>query len=262
MSNNHASFAAATSTTWFPSLRRRAFSDVRLFCFPYAGGSAAIYQRWQAGLPDGVEVCPAHLPGRGARLSETPYNNSRPLVEALCDNIGPHLDKPFAFFGHSMGALIAFELARELRRRGEPLPLCLYISGRSAPQLADPDSPKHDLPEEEFIAELRKLNGTPKEVLENAELMHIMSPLLRADFAVCETYSYESEPPLGCPIAAFGGLQDFEVGRERVAAWREQTSGRFSLRMLPGDHFYLNSQSALLLQVLAQDLRQVVSMVA
>jgi medium-chain acyl-[acyl-carrier-protein] hydrolase len=262
MSNNLASFGAAAATTWFPTLRRRAFSDVRLFCFPYAGGSAAIFQRWQAGLPDAVEVCPAYLPGRGTRLSETPYRDSRPLVEALCDNLRPHLDKPFAFFGHSMGALVAFELARELRRRGEPLPLCLYVSGRSAPQLADPDSPKHDLPEEEFLGELRKLNGTPKEILENAELMRIMSPLLRADFSVCETYRYESEPPLECPIAAFGGLQDFEVGREHVAAWREQTAGTFSLRMLPGDHFYLNSQSALLLQLLAQDLRQVVSKVA
>lgn len=262
MSNNQASFGASAATAWFPSLRRRAFSDLRLFCFPYAGGGAAIFQRWQAAMPDAVEVCPAHLPGRGARLSETPYNDSRPLVRELCDRIEPHLDKPFAFFGHSMGALIAFELARELRRRGRPLPLCLYVSGRSAPQLEDRDAPKHGLPEEEFIAELRKLNGTPKEILENAELMHIMSPLVRADFAVCETYRYESEPPLACPVAAFGGLQDFEVGRERVAAWREQTGGAFSLRMLPGDHFFLNSHSALLLQLLAQDLRQVVSMVA
>ena|ERR1700749_1436418 len=262
MSNNQSSFGAVAKTAWFPSLRRRAFSDLRLFCFPYAGGSSAIFQRWQAALPDAVEVWPAQLPGRGTRLSETPYKESRPLVGELCDQIAPHLDKPFAFFGHSMGALIAFELARELRRRGHPLPLCLYVSGRSAPQLESRDAPKHDLPEEEFIAELRKLNGTPKEILENAELIRIMSPLLRADFAVCETYRYESEPPLACPVAAFGGLQDFEVGRERIAAWREQTSGAFSLRMLPGDHFFLNSHSTLLLQLLTQDLRQVVSMVA
>jgi medium-chain acyl-[acyl-carrier-protein] hydrolase len=235
---------------------------MRLFCFPYAGGSAAIFQRWQGALPAVVEVCPVHLPGRGARLSEPPFMNSAPLVEALCDNLGPYLDKPFAFFGHSMGALISFELARELRRRKGPLPLCLYISGRGAPQLAEPDIPRHDLPEEEFIAELRRLNGTPREILENAELMHIMSPLLRADFSICETYEYKSEPPLPCAIYAFGGLQDYEVGRESLEGWREQTQGSFTLRMLPGDHFYLNSQSALLLQILAQDLQRVVSMVA
>ena len=143
---------------------------------------------------------------------------------------------PYAFFGHSMGSLISFELVRYLRREGhDPGPVRLFVSGHRAPQLPDPDPPTHHLAEPEFIEELRRLKGTPEEVLQNAELLRLMLPLLRADFALCETYIYRPEKPLTCPITAFGGLQDDEVPRETLAAWHEQTYNSFKLRFFVGE---------------------------
>jgi medium-chain acyl-[acyl-carrier-protein] hydrolase len=175
-----------------------------------------------------------------------------PLVHELAEAILPELDKPFAFFGHSMGALIAFELTHQLRKLNQPSPAHLIVSGRSAPHLPDTDPQTHDLPEKEFLEELRRLNGTPAEALDHPELMQLMLPILRADFAICETYSYEDRPVLDCPITALGGLDDANVSREELASWRERTSGAFTMRMFPGDHFYLHtSQSPLLETVTA-----------
>lgn len=241
---------------WFSCPRPNPQARLRLFCFPYAGGTSAIYRAWPEGLPASVEVLTAQLPGRVHRLKEPPFSNLISLVEAIAAAIPPYLDKPFAFFGHSMGALISFELARHLRRTRQLEPVQLFLSGRSASQLP-PNTPSlHDLPEPEFIKELRALNGTPAEVLEHPELMHLMTPLLRADFSVVGTYKYEPESPLNCPITAFGGLEDRKVSRDRLDQWREQTSGAFTLRMLPGDHFFINSGRSLLLRLLSQDLHR------
>jgi medium-chain acyl-[acyl-carrier-protein] hydrolase len=229
-------------------------AQMRLFCFPYAGGTAAIYRQWPDLVPPNVEVYVAHLPGRAGRLQDPPFTRLLSLVEEIAPAVRPFLDKPFAFFGHSMGALISFELARRLQRDRAPMPAQLFLSGRSAPHIPDVDKRTFDLPEPEFIEELRRLNGTPKEVLEHPELMLLMIPLLRADFSVCQTYQYEKGPPLDCPITIFGGLQDHEVPREHLEGWREHTSSTFKLRMLPGDHFFLNSAQALLLKTLSQEL--------
>jgi len=228
---------------------------LRLFCFPYAGGGVSIFRAWSDGLPADVEVCPVQLPGRGTRLMEPPFTRLSPLVQALAEALFPLLDKPFAFFGHSLGALVSFELARQLRRQYAVQPVRLFISADRAPQISYRDPPIHSLPEGEFLVELRRLNGTPREVLEDEELRQIMLPLLRADFAVYETYGYRTEPPLNCPISAFGGLQDHRVSRGDLEAWREQTSVSFSLRMFPGDHFFLNTTQPPLLGALSQDLR-------
>lgn len=183
------------------------------------------------------------------------------MVEAIKPAILQFLDKPFAFFGHSMGAKIGFELARHLRRDEKVEPAHLFVSGSNAPQLPKEERPVHDLPEPEFIEELRRLNGTPREVFENPELMRLMIPLLRADFAVCSTYSYLDEPRLSCSISAYGGLADQEVDRGSLEAWREQTAANFLLRMFPGDHFFLNTNQSLLLRVLSRELDQVASAV-
>lgn len=192
-------------------------------------------------------------------MSLAPFTRLSPLVQAIAHALLPHLDKRFAFFGHSMGGLISFELARLLRRDYGLSPVHLFVSGCSAPQIPDSDPPIHALPEPAFLEELFRLNGTPEAVLENAELMQLLLPTLRADFAVLETYVYAPEPPLNCPITAFGGLQDREVSCDCLEAWREQTNATFSLQVFSGDHFFLHSAQPLLLQVLFQELHQLAS---
>jgi medium-chain acyl-[acyl-carrier-protein] hydrolase len=166
-------------------------------------------------------------------------------------------DRPFAFFGHSMGALVSFELARYLRETDNFCPSYLFVSGRHAPQLPDSKPPIHALPEAEFLERLRDLNGTPRAVMENTELMQLLLPALRADFQILETYTYPNKPPLPCAIAAFGCLQDPEASREELVAWAEQTRASFSLQMFPGDHFFLHDCQGLLLQLISEYLESI-----
>jgi medium-chain acyl-[acyl-carrier-protein] hydrolase len=195
------------------------------------------------------------LPGRGSRVREPAFTNMKPLVEAVAQALAPLLsDKPFAFFGHSMGASIGFELARLLRDRQRVEPACLFVSGRSAPQVPEEEKTTYNLPEAEFIEELRRLNGTPAEVLQHPELMSLMAPLLRADFETIETYRYEPGPPLTCPIVAVGGLHDEEVSREALEAWREQTRGNFTMHLFNGDHFFINTHQRELVETVARAL--------
>jgi medium-chain acyl-[acyl-carrier-protein] hydrolase len=163
---------------------------------------------------------------------------------------------PFAFFGHSMGALITFELARQLRRQYGLNPVHLFISGRRAPQIPDLEPPIHQLLESAFVEELRRLNGTPESVLQNAKLMQLVLPALRADFALLETYVYSTEDPLDCPISTFGGLQDGEVSYDDLAAWRDQTNSSFTLKMIPGNHFFVQSARSLILSAVSQELQR------
>ena len=246
----------SSTSPWF-TVPRSEQTKIRLFCFPYAGGSSLIYRTWPKTLGPSIAVCPAHLPGRERRLTEKPYTSAQTLVETLAEAIIPHLDLPFAFFGHSMGALISFELARYLRRLNLPLPKHMFLSGRAAPQL-EREQVTYNLPAKEFAEELRRLNGTPREVLEHEELMELMMPLLRADFQICETYEYTKEPPLECPITAFGGLSDKDVTGEMIGAWREQTARAFRLLMMPGDHFFLHSAQERMLGIISQELQRFV----
>ena len=246
--------AAAAFDSWIACRQPRPQAHLRLFCFPYAGGGASIFRTWSDGLPAEVEVCPIQLPGRGTRLMEPLFTQLSPLIRALAQALLPLLDKPFAFFGHSLGAVVSFELARQLRRQYGVQPVRLFVSASRAPQLPHRGLPVHTLPEGDFLAELRRLNGTPTEVLEHEELMQIALPVLRADFAVYETYRYPTEPPLNYPISAFGGLRDRTVSQSDLEAWREQTSVSFSRQMFPGDHFFLITTQPLLLRVLSQEL--------
>lgn len=243
---------------WFTALKPDARQRLRLFCFPYAGGGSHIFRAWPGGLPGTVEVCTAQLPGRGSRIRERPYSDLKTLVSAVGAEILPLLDKPFAFFGHSMGAMISFELARHLRREHGVEPLQLFVSGRRAPQLPVTEPTSYDMPQDVFYEKLRTLNGTPTEVLEHPELMELMLPLLRADFSVVETYAYTHEPPLDVPITVFGGLQDPRVSREVLTPWREQTTAALTVRMLPGDHFFLNTAQPTLLTLLSKELERLV----
>jgi medium-chain acyl-[acyl-carrier-protein] hydrolase len=204
-----------------------------------------------------VEVCAAQLPGREGRFKEEARTRLADLVGDLREAIAPHTDVPFAFFGHSMGALVAFALARELRRMDAPEPELLMVSGRRAPQRPDRDPPIHALPEQDFLREIRELNGTPEAVLRNEELLQLLIPILRADFTLCETYEYTPEAPLNCPIAAFGGIEDADVPPDDIAAWSDQTTSSCSVRMFPGGHFYLLDQSPLFLQEVSRQLARI-----
>jgi len=240
--------------SWIAFRKPKPQARVRLFCLPYAGTGAAMFRTWPDGLPADVEVCPVQIPGRGTRLTERPFTRLSPLVEALAQALAPLLDKKFAIFGHSLGALAGFELARQLRRQFGVQPARLFVSAARAPQIPPRHRPLHALPDREFLEELRCLNGTSGAILENAELMQIMLPVLRADFAVFETYAYSTEPPLDCGIRVFGGLRDHRVSRDDLEAWRDQTNASFSLRMFPGGHFFLTPVQPLFLRVLSQEL--------
>ena len=244
---------SVVSTPWITYYKPNPQARLRLFCFPYAGGGSAVFRAWEDKMPDTVEVCPVQLPGREARLMEAPFNRLSTLVQAAAQALLPYLEKPFAFFGHSMGALVSFELARQLRRQHDLAPAYLFVSGRLPPQMADNSGPTYDLPDAQFMEMLLNLNGTPKEVLEHPALMELMLPMLRADFEVCQTYRYVEEPPLNCPLTVFGGLQD-ETDRKSLETWREQTTASFSLRMLPGDHFFLHTAQTQLIRIVAQEL--------
>jgi medium-chain acyl-[acyl-carrier-protein] hydrolase len=202
------------------------------------------------------------MPGRGNRLLEPFYRQLEPLINDLAEELLPYLDREFAIFGHSMGAIISFELARHLRMKYGLRPAHLFVSGRRAPHLKDDDPPTYNLPDAELIKELSRLNGTPQEVFESPELMGLMLPMLRADFELVQTYEYKQGPALDFPLTALGGLQDPEVSRSNLESWCQYTDSRFSLRLLPGDHFFLRTSEDLLLQLITGDLYKVMNSTA
>jgi medium-chain acyl-[acyl-carrier-protein] hydrolase len=171
----------------------------------------------------------------------------------------PHLTKPFAFFGHCLGALIAFELSRQIRTLHGLQPVALFVSGHRAPQLPDRFPPSHRLPDAQFAVELRRRNGTREEVLQNPQVMRLVLPLLRADFAICETYLYTPGEVLDCPLTVFGGQADPAVLPQELDGWAEQTQGPCRVQILPGDHFFLQTARIQLLAGLSQDLNQMIS---
>jgi medium-chain acyl-[acyl-carrier-protein] hydrolase len=258
--HDHARSAIGSRTTtmpvtnaWVHCLPPNPQAQRRLFCFPYAGGGASLFRTWHHALPPAVEVCAIQLPGRETRLRETPFDHLPLLIDVLLPVLRPYLDKPFALFGHSMGALICFELARRLRTQCQLTPAQLFVSGRGAPQLPQADAPLHGLPDPDFLAGVRqRYQNLPDAVLQDAEMVELILPLLRGDFTLLETYAYSAGTPLACPIAAFGGRQDEHVHREALAAWREQTSHAFTLRLFAGDHFYLTQQPGPLLAAMAE----------
>lgn len=239
--------------------RPRQNAKLRLFCFPYAGGSPHVFRDWPEFLPKEVEVCAAQLPGREMGRRDTLHTEAAPVVDMLTEALAPRLDVPFAFFGHSLGALLAFLCARQLRRRYNLLPLQLFASGRSAPHWTRREKPFYDLPQDVFIQRLKGLGGTETTILEDAELMGLLTPILRADFQMNETYEYTPEPALDCPISAFRGARDELMSYDEVAAWREHTTGTFRLRTLPDGHFFITTARDLFLQILSYDLTQILA---
>lgn len=227
---------------------------VELFAFPYAGGTAGAVRSWRALLGAHIAVRAVQLPARDALVLERPLADYAEALAYFRRTLLPALEPPFAFYGHSMGAHLAFEVARELRRCGGPGPVSLFVSGAPAPQFGPPGPFAH-LPDDEFVHRLRVLGGTPSEVLENEELLSFYLPLLRADFALAESYRYVDDEPLDCPISVWGGTEDGHP-RRHLEAWREQTSAEFVLRMLPGGHFFIRDAERELVRALAHDLER------
>jgi medium-chain acyl-[acyl-carrier-protein] hydrolase len=221
-----------------------------LFCFPYAGGNASVFRDWPNALP-AVNVGVVQLPGRANRFSEVPIGRLEPLRDAVAEAIGPHVDRPFALFGHSVGALLAFEVARRLRAEGLRQPSRLLVSAYPSPRVPVKEV-TYDLPTEQFVAKVRELDGTPPEILESPELLEIVLPTLRADFAVADRYRYRSADPLSCPIDAFCGVDDDEISREDVLAWSRETTGEFRLHVIPGGHFFLHDRRRELLEAVSR----------
>lgn len=239
---------------WFPYYRPKPQARLRLFCIHYAGGGASVFRSWPELMPDQIDICALQLPGHESRLSEDLITNFPQLIETLLPVFLPYLDMPYAFFGHSMGASISFELARALNQSGQKPPAHLFVSGRRGAQVERREPLTHNLPDPEFIEKLRDLEGTPEEVLQHKELLEFLLPVIRADFTLSETYTYHSQELLSCPLSAYGGLQDKDVTRADLAAWQLETSGPFVQRMFPGHHFFLNSARGNLLQILSQEL--------
>lgn len=240
---------------WIESPIRNAGSELRLFCFPYAGGSAANFKSWRARLPAAIEMLPVQLPGRGSRIHEPALKRNDEIADRIVDEVLPVFrEKPFAFFGHSMGATLGFEVARRLVRRREAAPIALFVSGRRAPHIPGQGLITYDLPDEALIEQLKQLNGTPREVIECDELMQLVLPLIRADFEAVETYRYVDSPPLPCPIFALGGEEDSYVRAADVEQWNVHTSAECRIKFFPGGHFFLHSHQELLLQFLTSTL--------
>jgi medium-chain acyl-[acyl-carrier-protein] hydrolase len=243
----------STRSCWVQVSYPRPDARLRLICLPAAGGGASRYRDWPAYLSDDVEVVPVQLPGRENRFNEPPIESMEQLAGPLLDGLAGYLTPPFALFGHSMGALIAFELVRRMRSGGLE-PVHLFASGCRAPHLPRRSPDRRTLPDPEFLTAVGELGGIPPELLAESQLLDAMLPTLRSDFILTETYLFRPQAPLSCPVSAFGGLQDVEVFPEDVRAWSGHTSGTFRMHLLPGDHFFVNSARAELLRLVGSEL--------
>ncbi|MDJ1133697.1 thioesterase II family protein [Streptomyces iconiensis] len=233
----------APSDDWCVRWAAAQDAPVRLFCLPHTGGGAALYRDWARRLAPDVDVVSIRLPGREKRFRETPYRRLDDLVEALAEAVEPLLDRPYAWFGHSMGALVAYEMCRAARGLGQREPERLLVSGRRAPHLPSRQRRVHDAPDDALVAHLRELNGTPAEVLDSSAALGALLPMMRADFAVSETYHWRAGPPLTCPVLVLGGRDDALAAPGELAAWREYSTGDCEVRLFDGGHFFLHEES-------------------
>ena len=240
---------------WVVCPKKKDSAPMRLFCFPYAGTGASAYRSWVEEASPELELCLIQYPGRESRIREQPFLRIDDLVSALVSGISEWLDRPFAFYGHSLGGRIAFETVRQLRRRDSAPPCCLFVGASHAPQLRWPYAHLHALEEHAFLDGMQNRYGAvPRQILDDPELRALLIPTLRADVQLLETYLYTPEPALDCDITVFGGAADHTVDSSALEAWQEQTSGAFRLHTLPGTHFFLQSAQQELLSTIARQL--------
>lgn len=240
------------TSRWFVEVEPNTAAAVRLFCFPYAGGSSAAYYNWANILPSKIEVLAIELPGHGTRFDETPMVDLLPILSSLTADISNYVDKPFVFFGHSIGTIISFELCRNLIKENLPLPYLFIASGGRAPHLPPREKQIHALPDKEFILELKKYNEIPKTVPQNYNLITPFLPMLRADFAISENFHFIEGEPLPIPITALGGTNDSLVTEEDIIAWKLHTQKNFNYKLFPGEHFFIKTSQTQVLETVAK----------
>lgn len=244
----------ANLSPWIRIPKPNPQARMRLFCFPYAGASASVYYPWCRDLAQDLELCAIQFPGRETRIAEEPISAMEPLVAALLPELMPYLDKPFLFFGHSMGATVCFEIARRLILSGSRIPEMLFVSASRAPHLKQTEDPIYLLPGEAFIKRLRSFSGTPEEIFQYPELLELYLPILRADLSIEETYTCSSVSPFPFPISGFGGEGDKEVDHKDLEAWAQYSAPLFSLRLYPGGHFFIREHQQTLIGDMMNDL--------
>jgi medium-chain acyl-[acyl-carrier-protein] hydrolase len=237
---------------WIVLPQPRPHASLRLFCFPFAGGGASAYGLWPRLLPPDVEVLCIQLPGRENRFREAPIADVAVVLDQLDLALRDWIGKPYVFFGHSLGGLLAYELTRRFHRDGRRLPRQLVVSGKRAPQFPPRRVAISTLGDGEFIREIVNYDGTAPSLLEDREFMEFVLPRLRADAALFDFYQYQAGPRVPCPIVAFGGDADVHVNEAELLGWRDLTSGGFSSKVFSGGHFFIQQHQALVMQELAR----------
>lgn len=240
----------ADKRLWISNYRPVNSPRLRMICFPYAGSGPVVFHKWPDNLPQDVAVWGIRLPGRETRLREPAFTSLPPLITTVAEALRPYMDLPFVIFGHSMGALIGFELVRYWREHGGPQPIHLLVSGHRAPHHPPQNPPCHQADKQAFLNRIKMLGGTPEKFFALDDLVNAMLPTLRADFSVWETYEYKESAPLDIPITVFGGRSDSEATEKDFAAWQQHTSREFTLNLFSGGHFYFREDESPLLRLL------------
>ncbi|MFC7310793.1 thioesterase II family protein [Streptomyces monticola] len=226
---------------WFRRFGSAQDGGLRLVCFPHAGASATAFLRLARTLPEGLDVLSVQYPGRQDRRHEEPSRSLTALAEAVADELADSADETYAFFGHSMGAVVAYETTRLLAEREVPCPKHLFLSGRGAPS---PQPSVHDrlATDADVLAAVRRLGGTDQAVLQDPELLEMVLPVLRADYRALGSYTWRGGPPLDVPVTTLVGDRDPVVTVQEAVEWQEHTRADFALEVFPGGHFYLDEQ--------------------
>ncbi|TWA79524.1 surfactin synthase thioesterase subunit [Azospirillum brasilense] len=243
---------SSTLPSWLQGFRTASAPRRTLACFPYAGAGAAVFRDWASHVGPDTELLAVRLPGRESRIGEPPLHRVEEAVPALLAALEPLGERPLILFGHSLGAALAYATARALAAHGRP-PALLAVSGRRAPHLPSRRPPVDGLDDADFRARLAALGGTPPEVLACDDLMELMLPMLRADFAMSDGFLEPDPPPLPVPILAFAGAEDTEAMVAEVAGWERLAGAGFSLCTLPGGHFFLHEQHAVIAEHLTEE---------
>lgn len=229
-------------------------SDFNLFCLSYAGGSKYSYRAFEKNTPSGLCIQALEYPGRGARSNELPAGEINLLVEDLYQQIAGQINStPYAIYGHSLGAILAFLLARRLVQSGNPLPLHLFLTGCEGPSAIKREVERHLLEKESFVEELRRLKGCPDEILENKELFDYFEPIIRADFKLADTYSHEDGPPLDISFTVITGSEE-DMTDEDIFAWQRESRHEVDFIRMPGNHFFLFDHSSRILSLILHKL--------
>lgn len=235
---------------WLPRLGSNPDASIRLFCVPYAGGGASVYYNWKTALPPCFELCPIQLPGREERVEESCIDDFSQVLDVLAPIVGRHLELPYVIYGHSMGAGLAFELARRVALDYGKQPLHLFVAAHRSPGKPYSYPTVQSVSDDQVLETLKRFNGMPRAILENQELLDLFVPILRSDLSICETYVYKGQSRLDCPITLFTGTRDGNVTPHELVGWASQTAAHFTHHEIDGDHFFLKSHKEALLETM------------